>query len=69
MMPSIKVERQESTDANWYEVMLSPFVSEEQAFDYIQKYRHYYPIESQNYKITHSIGNSETTHYFRGCFV
>lgn len=68
MTPSFKVERQVLASGTWYEVMLSPFSTEEQAWDYIQKYRNCYPSEHQNYRIVHDSENSEVTHYFRGCF-
>jgi hypothetical protein len=40
-------------DMSWYEVMLSPFNSFEECIEYIEQYRHYYPPEHQNYKITY----------------
>lgn len=67
MKPCIKVERQ-MTVGTWYEVMLSPFHTEEQAWDYINKYRHRYPVEEQNYRITKPIENSEVVHYWRKCW-
>ncbi len=50
-----KVERMCSpgTETSWYEVMLSPFATFEEATNYIEHYRHYYPKEHQNYKITY----------------
>lgn len=50
-----KVERRCSPnmDTSWYECMLSPFATFEEAVKYIEKYRHTYPIEHQNYKITY----------------
>jgi len=50
-----KVERMCSPgrDTSWYECMLSPFATFEEAAQYIEKYRHYYPYEHQNYKITY----------------
>lgn len=50
-----KVERQAApgVDTSWYETMLSPFSTFEQALDYIKKYKIYYPKEYQNYKITY----------------
>jgi hypothetical protein len=63
-----KVERQIPSSGVWYEVMLSPFDSEEQAWDYVNKYHHYYPVEEQNYKITSFLNNSEHIQYFRGQF-
>lgn len=68
MTPQFKVERQILTSGNWYEVMLSPFTTEEQAWDYIKKYHSVYPLEHQNYRITHRSDNTEITHYFRGQF-
>jgi len=48
-----KVERKPAdARAKWYEVMLSPFKTNEEAVQYIEKYRHYYPIADQQYKIT-----------------
>jgi hypothetical protein len=40
-------------DTSWYECMLSPFKTFEEAVQYIEKYRNYYPFEYQNYKITY----------------
>ena len=48
-----KVERKTSDPNGWYEVMLSPFKTFEECTEYIEKYRHYYPLEHQNYKITY----------------
>lgn len=48
-----KVERRTSDPKGWYEVMLSPFSTFEEAADYIEKYRHYYTPDQQNYRITH----------------
>lgn len=52
-----KVERRccPDRDDSWYEVMLSPFESFDQACQYIEKYRHCYPTEHQNYKITYQV--------------
>jgi len=47
-----KVERRTSDLNGWYEVMLSPFKTFEECVSYIEKYRHYYPLDQQNYKIT-----------------
>ncbi len=41
-------------DSSWYQVLLSPFETFEQCLTYIEKYRHYYPPEHQNYKITYN---------------
>ena len=60
----IKVHRQISASGYWNEVMLSPFKTEEEAWDYIKKYHVYYPKEDQNYRIT----TPEEIHYFRGAF-
>lgn len=48
-----KVERRTSDPNGWYECMLSPFQTFEEACQYIEKYRHYYTKEQQNYKITY----------------
>lgn len=48
----VKVERRTSDPNGWYEVMLSPFDSPEEAYKYIEKYRQYYPYDQQNYRIT-----------------
>lgn len=48
-----KVERRTSDPNGWYETMLSPFQTFEEAVEYIEKYRHYYPLDQQNYKITY----------------
>jgi len=48
-----KVERKSADPRSaWYEVMLSPFKTNEEAEKYIEKYRHYYPVEDQQYRIT-----------------
>lgn len=51
-----KVERRSdpTKDTSWYECMLSPFKTFEEAVQYIETYRHYYPHEHQNYKITYT---------------
>jgi len=47
-----KVERKPAeTGTKWYEVMLSPFKTNKEAEEYIEKYRHYYPIADQQYRI------------------
>jgi hypothetical protein len=38
----------------WYEVMLSPFNSSDEAWSNIEKYRYCYPIEEQTYRVTMS---------------
>lgn len=52
MQLSFKVERMIASTGFWYEVMLSPFQSSEEAWNNIEKYRHYYPTDEQNYRIT-----------------
>jgi hypothetical protein len=52
MQSSYKVERMIASTGFWYEVMLSPFSTFKKATDYIKKYRIYYPLMEQNYKIT-----------------
>jgi hypothetical protein len=52
MQSSYKVERMIASTGFWYEVMLSPFNTWEEAANNIEKYRHFYPCEEQNYKIT-----------------
>jgi hypothetical protein len=47
----IKVERKTSDSCGWYEVMLSPFNNVEDAYNYIETYRNYYPVDQQNYRI------------------
>lgn len=48
-----KVERKPAEPlACWYEVMLSPFNTREQAMSYIAKYKCYYPSADQTYRIT-----------------
>jgi hypothetical protein len=49
----IKVERRTSDPNGWYEVMLSPFNSAEEAYSYIEKYRKYYPQDQQNYRLSY----------------
>jgi hypothetical protein len=46
-----KVERGINKSHCWYEVMLSPFITFEDAVKYIEKYRHFYPENEQNYRI------------------
>jgi hypothetical protein len=50
-----KVERKctPGNNVSWYEVMLSPFKTFDEATEYIEKHRQYYSLEHQNYKITH----------------
>jgi hypothetical protein len=65
-MKIYKVERQ-IPDSNYYqEVMLSPFETTSEVEAYISKYRHYYPLGEQNYRITKDDGNTRTVKYFRG---
>lgn len=64
MNPQIKVHQQIPQSGYWDEVMLSPFKTEEEAWDYIKKYRKYFPQEYQNYRIT----TPDKVHYFHGCF-
>lgn len=64
MDTKIEVHRQVPSSGFWYEVLLSPFKTEEEAWDYIKKYHQYYPIEDRNYRIT----TPTDTQYFRGCF-
>ena len=45
-----KVER--TTGVGWYEVMLSPFKTIQEAMSYIEKYKQYYPVEDRVYKVT-----------------
>lgn len=48
-----KVERKPAQpEAVWYEVMLSPFKTLQDATNYIEKYKQYYPVEDRIYKIT-----------------
>jgi len=48
-----KVERKPAEEkAEWYEVMLSPFKTIKETEEYIEKYKHYYPIEDQQYRVT-----------------
>lgn len=51
--PYYNVERRGTDPNGWYEVMLSPFKTFEECLEYIEKYRHYYPYEHQNYRITY----------------
>jgi hypothetical protein len=52
MQLSFKVERMIASTGFWYEVMLSPFQSSDEAWSNIEKYREYYPIEEQTYRVT-----------------
>lgn len=53
MNKKYKVERKPArVEAVYYEVMLSPFTSLQEAQQYIEKYQRFYPIEERNYKIT-----------------
>jgi hypothetical protein len=65
-MKIYKVERQASVNENWQEVMLSPFETVGEVEAYLSKYRHYYPLREQNYRITKDLGNSKIVKYFRG---
>ena len=48
-----QVERITSKDpVCFYEVMLSPFKTLQEATNYIEKYKQYYPLEDRVYKIT-----------------
>ena len=48
-----KVERKPAEPkAIWYEVMLSPFKTEQEALDNINKYKQYYPSNERLYRIT-----------------
>jgi hypothetical protein len=51
--PHYNVERRGTDKNGWYQVMLAPFKTFEEAILYIEKYRYYYPPEHQNYKITY----------------
>jgi len=51
--PHYNVERRSTNVDSWYQVMLAPFKTFEECLEYIEKYRHYYPIEKQNYRITY----------------
>jgi hypothetical protein len=53
--PYYNVERRGLDEQGWYQVMLSPFKTFDKAILYIEKYRHYYPHEHQNYKITYEV--------------
>jgi len=46
-----KVERLIASTNCWCEVMLSPFLRVMDAGTYIDKYKKYYPIEDQNYRV------------------
>ena len=50
--PYYNVERRGLDERGWYQVMLAPFKTQEECFEYIEKYRNYYPLEHQNYRIT-----------------
>lgn len=54
---AVKVERRTSDPNGWYEVMLSPFDTAKEAYDYIEKYRHYYPLDQQNYRLFFNTSN------------
>jgi hypothetical protein len=45
-----KVQRR-TGNGYWYEVMLSPFNSSKECNEYIEKYKHYYPLKDQIYRI------------------
>ena len=45
-----KVQRRKA-NGYWYDVMLSPFASIKECNAYIEKYKHFYPIEDQVYRI------------------
>lgn len=48
-----KVERKPARpEALFYEVMLSPFNTIQEAAAYIDKYKQYYPVEDRVYKIS-----------------
>lgn len=49
-----KVERLMAATKVWYEVMLSPFNSLADVHAYIDKYKQYYPVNEQKYKISHT---------------
>jgi hypothetical protein len=51
--PYYNVERRGLHENGWYQVMLAPFKTFEEAILYIEKYRYYYSLEHQNYKITY----------------
>jgi len=51
--PYFNVERRNIDPNSWYQVMLAPFKTFEECLKYIEKYRHYYPYEYQNYRITY----------------
>lgn len=53
----VKVERRTLDPNGWYEVMLSPFSCANEAYNYIEKYRQYYPLDQQNYRLTFSYSN------------
>ena len=51
--PYYNVERRGTDENGWYQVMLAPFKTFDECAKYIEKYRHYYPPEHQNYRITY----------------
>lgn len=53
--PYYKVERMCSPgiDTSWYETMMSPFKTFEEALEDIKNNSQHYPLEHQNYKITY----------------
>jgi hypothetical protein len=65
-MKVYKVERQIPSSNYYQEVMLSPFKTTGEVEAYISKYRHYYPLGEQNYRITKDDGNTKIVKYFRG---
>lgn len=50
--PYYNVERRGPDTESWYQVMLAPFKTLDECWEYIEKYRHCYPLEHQNYRIT-----------------
>ena len=52
-----KIERQIPGSKAWYEVILSPFETKQQAMDYYIKYNMYYPQDHATYKITSILDN------------
>jgi len=65
-MKIYKVERQIPNSNYWMEVMLSPFKTTSEVEAYLTKYRHYYPLGEQNYRITKDLGDSKIVKYFKG---
>ena len=55
-----KVERQIPDAKTWYEVILSPFETKQQALDYYNKYNVYYPAKHAVYRITNTANGSST---------